>query len=109
MQKILVWDWPVRLGHWLMAIGFGVAWLTADSESFRLVHVVAGATVAGVASFRLAWGLVGSRYARFGDFLRGPGAVKATWPACSASNRRTTPATIRPAAGPSSPCSVSPC
>ena len=33
MNKILVWDWPVRLGHWLMVGGFIVAWLTADSES----------------------------------------------------------------------------
>ncbi|HQU78444.1 MAG TPA: cytochrome b/b6 domain-containing protein [Azonexus sp.] len=76
MQKILVWDWPVRLGHWLMVGGFTLAWLTGDSESFRLVHVIAGATVVGVASFRLAWGFIGSRYARFVDFVRGPAAVK---------------------------------
>ena len=76
MQKILVWDWPVRLGHWLMVGGFTLTWLTGDSESFRLVHVIAGATVVGVASFRLAWGFIGSRYARFGDFVRGPTAVK---------------------------------
>ncbi len=77
MQKILVWDWPVRIGHWLMAIAFGVAWLTAESESFRLVHVFAGATVFAVAAFRLPWGLIGTRYARFADFVRGPQAVRA--------------------------------
>ena len=76
MNKILVWDWPVRLGHWLMVGGFTLAWLTGDSESFRLVHVIAGATVVGVATFRLPWGFIGSRYARFGDFVRGPAAVK---------------------------------
>ncbi len=76
MQKILVWDWPVRLGHWLMVGGFALAWLTGDSETFRLVHVIAGATVVGVASFRLPWGFIGSRYARFVDFVRGPAAVK---------------------------------
>jgi cytochrome b len=76
MQKILVWDWPVRLGHWLMVGGFALAWLTGDSETFRLVHVIAGATVLGVASFRLPWGFIGSRYARFVDFVRGPTAVK---------------------------------
>jgi len=76
MQKILVWDWPVRLGHWLMVGGFIVAWLTGDSETFRLVHVIAGATVFAVATFRLPWGFIGSRYARFVDFVRGPGAVK---------------------------------
>jgi cytochrome b len=77
MQKILVWDWPVRLGHWLMVGGFTLAWLTGDSETFRLVHVIAGATVLGVATFRLPWGFIGSRYARFVDFVRGP-AVKTT-------------------------------
>jgi cytochrome b len=76
MNKILVWDWPVRLGHWLMVGGFALAWLTGDSETFRLVHVLAGATVVGVATFRLMWGFIGSRHARFSDFVRGPVAVK---------------------------------
>lgn len=76
MQKILVWDWPVRLGHWLMVCGFIVAWLTSESETFRLLHVISGATVLAVAAFRLPWGFIGSRYARFVDFVRGPGAVK---------------------------------
>lgn len=75
MSKIMVWDWPVRIGHWLMAGGFAVAWLTAESESLRLLHAAAGATVLAAAAFRLVWGFVGSRYARFGDFVRGPGAV----------------------------------
>lgn len=79
MQKILVWDLPVRLGHWLMVSGFTLAWLTGDSETFRLVHVIAGATVLGVASFRLPWGLIGSRYARFVDFVRGPAAEWPIW------------------------------
>lgn len=75
MQKILVWDWPVRIGHWLLAGGFCLAWLTSESESWRLVHVIAGSVVIAVAAFRLVWGLIGSRYARFTDFLRGPSAV----------------------------------
>ena len=72
---ILVWDLPVRLGHWLMAGGFALAWLTAESETWRLVHVLAGGMVVAVALFRLAWGLVGSRHARFGSFVRGPMAA----------------------------------
>lgn len=76
MQKILVWDFPVRLGHWLMAGGFGLAWLTAESETFRLLHVIVGAAVLGNASFRLAWGVFGSRHARFTGFVRGPHAVR---------------------------------
>ena len=76
MQKILVWDWPVRIGHWLMAAAFAIAWLTAESETWRLVHVFAGATVFAVVAFRLPWGFIGTRYARFSEFVRGPGAVK---------------------------------
>jgi cytochrome b len=76
MQKILVWDWPVRIGHWLMVGGFVLAWLTAESETFRLVHAVSGGIVLAVATFRLPWGFIGSRYARFVDFVRGPTAVK---------------------------------
>jgi cytochrome b len=75
MQKILVWDWPVRIGHWLMVGGFILSWLTGDSETYRLVHVYAGATVLAVATFRLPWGFIGSRYARFVDFIRGPGGT----------------------------------
>ncbi|MBU1365014.1 MAG: cytochrome b/b6 domain-containing protein [Gammaproteobacteria bacterium] len=75
MQKILVWDWPVRLGHWLMVGGFILAWLTSESESLRLVHVLSGGVVVAVALFRLPWGFIGSRYARFVDFVRGPGSV----------------------------------
>jgi cytochrome b len=76
MPKILVWDWPVRIGHWLMVGGFVLAWLTAESETFRLVHAVSGGIVLAVATFRLPWGFIGSRYARFVDFVRGPTAVK---------------------------------
>jgi len=75
MKKILVWDWPVRLGHWLMVSGFIVAWLTSESETFRLVHAFSGSVVVAVALFRLPWGFIGTRYARFVDFVRGPGSV----------------------------------
>ena len=77
MQKILVWDWPVRIGHWLMVGGFVIAWLTSESETFRLLHVWAGSAVISVAAFRLIWGVIGTRHARFSSFVRGPRAVLA--------------------------------
>lgn len=77
MERILVWDWPVRIGHWLLVGGFALAWLTSESESLRLVHVFAGGTMVGVVLFRLLWGVVGTRHARFASFVRGPGAVLA--------------------------------
>jgi cytochrome b len=75
MKKIRVWDAPVRLGHWLMAGGFVLAWVTGEREAWRLVHVLAGGAVTAVALFRLVWGVIGSRHARFASFVRGPGPV----------------------------------
>lgn len=71
----LVWDLPVRLFHWLMVLSFTGAYLTAETERWRLVHVTLGYTMVGLVGFRVVWGLVGSRYARFSSFVRGPKAV----------------------------------
>ncbi|MDR2000516.1 MAG: cytochrome b/b6 domain-containing protein [Zoogloeaceae bacterium] len=76
-NKIPVWDLPVRLGHWLLAACFALAWLTGESEGQRLIHVYAGSAMLGIVSFRLLWGVIGSRYARFSDFVRGPKPVVA--------------------------------
>ena len=73
--RTLVWDAPVRVFHWLTVLCFAVAWLTSESERWQLVHVTAGYTMAGLVAFRLLWGLVGTRHARFTDFVRGPRAV----------------------------------
>ncbi len=75
MDKIRVWDWPVRLGHWLLVGAFTLAWLTGDSEEWRLVHAYAGGTLIGVVLFRLVWGLIGTHHARFASFVRGPASV----------------------------------
>lgn len=75
MNRILVWDWPVRIGHWLLVGSFALAWITGDSEEWRLVHAFAGGTLVGVILFRLLWGVAGTRHARFAGFVRGPGSV----------------------------------
>lgn len=72
---VRVWDLPTRVFHWLMAASFAGAYLTAESERLRDVHVMLGYTVAGLIGFRLVWGLIGTRYARFGSFLFSPGRV----------------------------------
>jgi len=75
MEKVLIWDWPVRIGHWLLVGAFALAWITGDSEEWRLVHAFAGGTVISVVLFRLLWGVVGTQHARFTSFMRGPQAV----------------------------------
>src|SRR6476619_3658006 len=74
-RGILVWDAPVRVFHWLMVLAFAGAYLSAESERWRLLHVTLGYTMAGLVAFRIVWGLVGTRHARFSRFVRGPAAV----------------------------------
>jgi cytochrome b len=74
-KKQLIWDWPIRLFHWLLVLCFAGAWLTAESERWRLAHITLGYTMIGLVAFRLLWGLVGTRHARFASFVRGPAAV----------------------------------
>jgi cytochrome b len=76
-RRVLVWDAPVRVFHWLMVLSFAGAYLTAESERWRLVHVTLGYTMAGLVAFRVIWGLVGTRHARFASFVRGPAAIAA--------------------------------
>jgi cytochrome b len=70
--KVLVWDLPVRVFHWLMVLSFSGAWLTAESERWRQVHITLGYTMAGLVAFRVLWGFVGPKPARFSSFVRGP-------------------------------------
>jgi len=72
---VKVWDILVRLFHWSFAACFAGAWLTAESERWRDVHVALGYTMLGLVAFRLLWGFVGPRHARFSSFVRGPAAI----------------------------------
>jgi len=74
-QTVVVWDAPTRVFHWLMALCFAGAYATSKSETWRLVHVTLGYTMAGLVAFRVVWGLVGTTHARFASFVRGPRAV----------------------------------
>ena len=74
-QRTLVWDLPTRAFHWLLALSFAGAFLTAESERLRDVHMLLGYTAAGLVVFRLLWGIFGTRYARFTDMPLSPAAV----------------------------------
>lgn len=74
-KPALVWDLPVRVFHWSLALSFLGAWLSSESERWQLWHISFGYSMALLIAFRLAWGLVGTRHARFSEFVRGPGAV----------------------------------
>ena len=55
----LVTDAPTRMFHWLFALSFVGAYLTADGERWRLLHVTLGYTMAGLLGFRVLYGLLG--------------------------------------------------
>ena len=75
--KTLVWDLPTRAFHWLLAIAFVGAYFTAESERLRDLHMLMGYSAAGLVAFRLLWGILGTRYARFTSFPLSPRAVVA--------------------------------
>lgn len=71
-DKVKVWDMPVRVFHWMLALSFAGAYALSESERLRNVHVMLGYTVLGLLAFRLVWGFVGTRYARFRSFACSP-------------------------------------
>lgn len=72
MKTLRVWDWPVRVFHWTLVACFFGAWATGESEKFRLWHLAFGYTAAVLVLFRILWGFVGTRYARFSSFVSTP-------------------------------------
>jgi cytochrome b len=70
---VKVWDIFVRFSHWLVALGFFVAFWTEDD--LITLHVWAGYLVGALVVLRVVWGFVGPKHARFSDFLAGPRSV----------------------------------
>ena len=77
MQRILVWDLSTRLFHWLLVVCVTGSFISAKIGGNAMVwHGRFGLVVVGLLVFRLVWGFVGSTYARFFQFVRGPGAIR---------------------------------
>ena len=72
-----VWDLFVRIAHWTLVVSVLGAWITAEIEGDRAMqlHEWLGYAVIAVLALRIPWGWVGSRYARFSQFVRGPRAT----------------------------------
>lgn len=73
-NNVTAWDPLLRIFHWSLVLFFFIAYLTEDD--WLDLHVQAGYLVLGLVGFRLLWGLIGPRTARFASFIRSPSKVR---------------------------------
>lgn len=77
-RRILVWDLPVRIAHWLIVLAVAGSWVTHYAgPAWFAWHRRCGYLVLLIVAFRIAWGFAGSTAARFAQFVRGPRAIAA--------------------------------
>jgi len=74
MQRMKVWDLPVRVFHWAIVLLILAAWVTQYLNKMD-VHMWIGEWILALLLFRIVWGFVGSDTARFARFLRSPAAA----------------------------------
>jgi cytochrome b len=72
-QFIKVWDIAIRVFHWALVVCFAIAFIS--SEDNRKLHVIFGYSVLFLVLFRIFYGFVGTKYARFSDFLYHPAQI----------------------------------
>lgn len=75
-ERIRVWDPALRLFHWTLAFLVTASWVLGQFGPSRMtLHFWSGYAIIALLVFRLVWGLVGPRPARFAHFIKGPRAV----------------------------------
>jgi len=78
-RTVRVWDLPVRVFHGLLALLIACSFITVELGGNAMVwHERSGIAILVLIGFRVIWGFVGSRHARFASFVRGPAAVRAS-------------------------------
>lgn len=83
-----VTDAPIRMFHALFVLSFALAWATGDSEHWRALHVTLGYTMVGLLVFRIVYGFVGPRPARWPSLASRLIGAPAWWRAATAGLRR---------------------
>ncbi len=76
MKRLPVWDLPLRLFHWALALLVVAQVATAMIGGNAMeYHARGGYAILALVLFRIAWGFAGGTHARFADFVRGPAEV----------------------------------
>jgi cytochrome b len=70
--KTRVWDLPTRLFHWAFAGLLVFSFISGKAGKLEW-HMVSGKLILALLLFRIAWGFAGGGYARFAQFVKGPG------------------------------------
>lgn len=72
-----IWDPLLRGFHWLLAFFVVTSWVLGKfGPNIMTLHFLSGFAIIGLVSFRMIWGVIGPRPARFHSFLRGPAAIR---------------------------------
>ncbi len=72
-EKHLIWDLPLRIFHWSFAFTVLAAWYTAENkEDYIELHIQLGYVALTLIIFRILWGIIGPKHARFSQFLPSP-------------------------------------
>jgi len=74
-SSIKVWDISVRVFHWALVVCFALAYITGEIE-IETLHAWLGYIIIGLLIYRVVWGLIGTKYARFSNFICGPAEIK---------------------------------
>ena len=77
IKKVLIWDLPTRLFHWLLVVSLFAAWYTSEQDGEMVEqHMLVGYFILGLVLFRIVWGFLGTRHAKFSTFLPTPSTIK---------------------------------
>ncbi|HED33882.1 MAG TPA: cytochrome B [Gammaproteobacteria bacterium] len=72
-KKVKVWDLLIRFFHWVLVVAFFIAYVSGEEESG--LHIYSGYVVLSLISLRVLWGFIGTKYARFNNFVHGKDVV----------------------------------
>jgi len=72
-KKYLIWDLPLRIFHWSFTVTILGAWYTSEQEGDLVdLHMQLGYVTLSLLIFRVLWGFIGPKHARFSQFIPSP-------------------------------------